>query len=1055
MNPLPIKVAVSALTLLASFQIHALERTWNYQYNTSGQVTVVDGPRSDIDDNLNYTYDAAGNRILVENALGHTIHMSNHNQRGQPQLLIDANGVETRLSYHPRGWLINRTIVSSSGNSADDSSVHYSYDNNGLLVTTTLADGTKLTNEYDPAHRLVAVSNNQGDRIEYLLDEAGNVLADQIYNNSATVTRSSQKTYDELNRLIKITGASGQVTSFSYDRNGNSATETDGNGNLTTQLTDSLNRKSGSNSAYSHNTRYSHDSRNNLTAVTDPKGLSTRYSYNALNELTLLESPDTGTTSYNYDSAGNRTSMTDANGVTVTTTYDALNRPTHVSHPNPEYDISYGYDQGHFGKGRLTSIQDSSGTERLEYDHKGNLAHQTLENGEHVFTFSYTYDLDNKVTAVTYPSGRIIKYGFNSIGRIDSIQTIDDAGNRDIASNLEYLPYGPPTAMDYGNGIQMTATFDKDYRVQSLEHANTLGRDYLYDNANNILSIEDRLNPLLHQAFAYDALNRIGAASGSYGTLSYDYDAIGNRLEYSDAINSDSYDYDASSNRLLSNKNWNYEYDNNGNMTAKVDSSSSEGDRFDYRYDPRNRLTQTSHRTTVEGVQHETVLATYTYNARGQRSKKVTATETIHYLYGLEDNLLAEINDAGITLREYIYLNEKPIAVAQAIFTQYPAEVGPETVLDDTDNAVSTTGNWDRVKKKGAYGDYYQRSEDADGSFRWNLKDINSSDYEVYAWWPKVRKNNRNAQFSVFHSGQTSTSVQDQGRQGKRWAYLGIYSFSGDGEEYISLSGQGGKTAADGIRLVEILPPPPPLISTEIFYIHSDHLGTPQTLTNAARNIVWNANYKPFGEAKIAIASIVNNLRFPGQYYDAETGLHQNYFRDYDPTLGRYVQSDPIGLSGGINPYIYANLNSLINTDPFGLEVKVNARNVIGTAGLGAHTATTITTDDGRSVTYASYKIGNKNRVVKNAASDHGPNRLPITDSIVIPPPVGMTQNQWDNAVIQAGERLLLMPPQDYAIFPDSSGSKSNCHVTTNRLLNSAGGSLVRGFNPPGLNPGL
>ncbi|MEP5568882.1 MAG: RHS repeat-associated core domain-containing protein [Halioglobus sp.] len=1054
MNHLSLSLASTTLALMASFQTIALERTWNYQYNSNGQVTAIHGPRSDVDDRSNYTYDDAGRRTSVENALGHVIYMSNHNQRGQPQLLIDINGVETRLSYHPRGWLVNRTVVSPSGNSAEDSTVHYSYDNNGLLVATTLADGTRLTNEYDPAHRLVAVSNNQGDRIEYLMDAAGNVIVDQTYNSSANLTRSSQKTYDELNRLINITGASGQVTSFSYDQNGNRSSETDGNGNLTIQLTDSLNRKSGSNGAYSHNTQYVHDSRHNLTAVTDPKGLSTRYSYNEHNELTLLESPDTGATRYAYDNAGNRTTMTDANGVTVTTAYDALNRPTHIGYPNPELDIHYGYDQGHLGKGRLTSIRDSSGTTFLEYDHRGNLIHQTLEADGNIFSIAYTYDLANKITAMTYPSGRIIQYSYNSIGRLSSIQNSDKEGVRTIASNLEYLPYGPLTDMNYGNGIQMKATFDKDYRVQSLEHANTLDRNYLYDNANNILSIEDRRNPLLHQAFAYDALNRIGAASGNYGNLSYAYDAIGNRLTYSDAINSDSYEYDSTSNRLLSKNKWNYEYDNNGNMIAKIDSESSEADGFYYLYDQHNRLKQARHHITDEGIQRETVLATYTYNAKGQRSKKETAKEIVHYIYDNENRLLTEISDTGVTLREYIYLNDNPIAVAQAVFTEYPAEAGPEIVLDDTDMYASTTGNWDRVRKKGAYGDYYQRSEDGGGHFRWNLKDINPSDYEVYAWWPKVRKNNRNALFSIFHSGQVSTSVQDQGRQGKKWVYLGTYKFSGDGEEYLTLSDEGGKTAADGIRLVEILQPPPS-ISTELFYIHADHLGTPQSLTDTSRNIVWNANYQPFGEAEVDIATIVSNLRFPGQYYDQETGLHQNYFRDYDPALGRYIQSDPIGLSGGINPYTYAYLNSLINTDPFGLEVKVNARDVIGTAGFGAHTATTVTTGDGKSVTYASYKIGNKNRVVKNAASDHGPNRLPITDSVVIPPPVGMTQNQWDNAVIQAGERLLLMPPQDYAIFPGSSGSKSNCHVTTNRLLNNAGGSLVRGFNPPGLNPGL
>ena len=57
----------------------------------------------------------------------------------------------------------------------------------------------------------------------------------------------------------------------------------------------------------------------------------------------------------------------------------------------------------------------------------------------------------------------------------------------------------------------------------------------------------------------------------------------------------------------------------------------------------------------------------------------------------------------------------------------------------------------------------------------------------------------------------------------------------------------------------------------------------------------------PFGRASVTTQAVVNNLRFPGQYFDAETGLHYNYFRDYDPAVGRYVQSDPIRLEGGLN----------------------------------------------------------------------------------------------------------------------------------------------------------
>ena len=80
------------------------------------------------------------------------------------------------------------------------------------------------------------------------------------------------------------------------------------------------------------------------------------------------------------------------------------------------------------------------------------------------------------------------------------------------------------------------------------------------------------------------------------------------------------------------------------------------------------------------------------------------------------------------------------------------------------------------------------------------------------------------------------------------------------------------------------------------YYYHNDHLATPQKMTDASGAVVWSADYKPFGEATITISTITNNLRFPGQYFDAETGLNYNYFRDYNPVIGRYIEADPIGL---------------------------------------------------------------------------------------------------------------------------------------------------------------
>jgi RHS repeat-associated protein len=105
--------------------------------------------------------------------------------------------------------------------------------------------------------------------------------------------------------------------------------------------------------------------------------------------------------------------------------------------------------------------------------------------------------------------------------------------------------------------------------------------------------------------------------------------------------------------------------------------------------------------------------------------------------------------------------------------------------------------------------------------------------------------------------------------------------------------------------------------------IHNDHLATPQKMTDGSGAVVWSADYKPFGEATVTISTITNNLRFPGQYFDFETGLLYNMNRTYDKDLGRYIETDPIGLGGGINIYAYAFNNPVMKKDPTGLKVAI------------------------------------------------------------------------------------------------------------------------------------
>ena len=113
--------------------------------------------------------------------------------------------------------------------------------------------------------------------------------------------------------------------------------------------------------------------------------------------------------------------------------------------------------------------------------------------------------------------------------------------------------------------------------------------------------------------------------------------------------------------------------------------------------------------------------------------------------------------------------------------------------------------------------------------------------------------------------------------------------------------------------------------ATEILYVHTDHLGTPKRLTDDTGTVVWAAEHAPFGRAVVDdnpdgdATTVTFNVRFPGQYFDSETGLHYNYHRYYDPSSGRYLRSDPIGLEGGINAYVYGDGNPVVNIDIFGL----------------------------------------------------------------------------------------------------------------------------------------
>jgi RHS repeat-associated protein len=204
----------------------------------------------------------------------------------------------------------------------------------------------------------------------------------------------------------------------------------------------------------------------------------------------------------------------------------------------------------------------------------------------------------------------------------------------------------------------------------------------------------------------------------------------------------------------------------------------------------------------------------------------------------------------------------------------------------------------------------------------WTPNVAQAGQYEVYARWTQSANRATNATYTVTHAAGSSAIPVNQQQGGGVWNLLGTFSLSQGGMHKVSLTDQAnGFVIADAIRLV------PVAVQAEkkLYFIHVDHLNTPRLIADSTRTTVWRWDQiEAFGanvpdESPFGFGDFVFPLRLPGQYHDGESGLSYNYHRDYDPGLGRYVQSDPIGIEGGINSYVYARAVPMLLSDSMGL----------------------------------------------------------------------------------------------------------------------------------------
>ncbi len=902
-------------------------RSWTYTYFEPpssapllGKILSIDGPRTDVIDITGFEYYSTnhpdkdylvGDLKAITNAIGHRTEYLKYDGAGRPVEIQDTNGVLTSMTYHARGWLESRTT--------DGKTTVFTYDLTGNLTRVTQPDGSFTDYEYDAVHRLKAIADQFNNRVEYTLDASGNRTSEKTFDRNGVLRHQLSRIYDQLSRLEKLIDGNNDQTLYGYDTNGNRISARDANLNQTTFEYDGLDRLVKTIDAILGETQMGYDARNNLISITDPMENVTHYVYDGLNSQTRLDSPDTGTTQHEFDDAGNRTAVSDARGIRTEYFYDALNRLSNISYPDSSLDVSFIYDVGINGKGRLTRMTDAAGIVDYAYDARGNLLSEMRTIGIAQYLTAYAYNDADRLLQMTYPSGMAIEYTLDAAGRIMTIDKDTGSGAEPLVSGIQYEPFGPVTAFTYGNGLAYSATYDQDYELDQIQSGS--GLDWLlgYDPAGNILTITDQANSLNNQAFGYDDQNRLGTAQGAYGDHSIEYDANGNRSRYLSDTVDEPYTYEPQSNRLATQSDWAFTRDAMGNRTSKLNSA---GDGQLFSYGEHKRLSQTSIRDSAG----DTVVGEYQYDGRGQRASKKVMGTTVHFIYGQSGELLGEYTD-GLSeeLTEYVYLNGQPIAVSREKTELYQPP-GAELILDNGDPGTNRTGKWQTKSNRRDHGsDYLFANKAANRSYRWTTTPPGTS-YDVYAWWVSGKSYSSQVAYTIgYGAGETDTVTKSQKSGGGQWQILGSY-YSTDGLDYVEVSSPDNKFVADAIRWVQVHEPVITRTATS-YFIHSDHLGTPRRVTDQAQTIVWRWDSRPFGDSPANedpdgdFTKFTLNLRFPGQYYDAESGLHYNYFRTYDPGTGRYLESDPIGLDGGLNVFAYVANAPVQFIDPRGLKV--------------------------------------------------------------------------------------------------------------------------------------
>jgi RHS repeat-associated protein len=848
---------------------------------------------------------------------------------GVTQILM-ASGATVNYGRNSKGLATSATYSKGS----ESKQFRFLYDSYGNLIEKRLLEGS--------------APNNAVDRVDtWQYDSHGNI---EFYEDS-----ENRRWLYELNSrgdVTKVTEPSGNFWRYFYNGNGQLERSLDpigyerlynySNRGLLIEMRDRF--ELGQEAV----TRYAHNHRGLVTRITDPLNHIWHYEYNDSGEVETATDPEQKVTRYTYDFRGRVKSVRDGNNVVVS--YDYFDTaggglPPQSSQPFQGFErVTYPTmvtEQYHDLAGRVvrTVRRPNQGAEQvLVYDWDDDDQLQSLRRAD-ASVVTFTWDVLGRPLSRTEPG--VGTFGWSYPSGVRVVRHTDPTGG---AVERRYNPAGDLLSEVRADQTQVSYSYDPNGRLRHFNNSRGNVRTYSYNDAGSLNREE---------IFA------TATSTTPVKTITYSRNLRGDYLGYSDGATSQNRTVDKFGRVVTNARNY-------GPFTTTQS----------FTYTPNgNPATHTA----VNGVQH-----TYMWDAANNFQGVIIPGEGSISLGYNQQNW---INPVSITfpggasqsigydgLMRLEHLTSRDQALNTIMDYGYSYQAGPLTDgLVDTvttehgvydygyDSAHRLTSVASPVGNESYTYDGLSRRQPASGApwtYNANGAPLNANGV-VYTYDSDGNRSTRS-------DGVTTSYIYDESNQLVRVErptgnVIARYGYDPMGERLWKENGAGQRTYFeyddDGIQAE--LDATGSIVKSYIFapgsewgtnplamkqgstyhYYHNDHQGRPVKLTNNVGAVTWSGRYSAYGIGTISSQGASNPIRAPGQYADPETGLYNNFQRNYDPEVGTYLEEDPFGVWGGPNRYNYGDVSPLRLYDPMGLWTAEDVKNWLMWTGLTASVA--------------------------------------------------------------------------------------------------------------------